>query len=88
MSGRIENAPNPQFTHFRSTISRLIPRHLAGGNRSTVIACFAYCLFTDPPLARVGLSEGGAGPTDRRAVARLCLMSMCAHRREPINRAS
>jgi hypothetical protein len=36
---------------------RIIRDNLAGGNRSTRGRLVPYCMFTEPPLARVGLSE-------------------------------
>jgi pyruvate/2-oxoglutarate dehydrogenase complex dihydrolipoamide dehydrogenase (E3) component len=39
---------------------RIIRDNLAGGKRSTRDRLVPYCLFTDPPLAHVGLSEGDA----------------------------
>src|SRR5262249_37942206 len=33
---------------------------MSGGNRSTYDRLIPYCMFTDPPLAHVGLSEGDA----------------------------
>lgn len=39
---------------------RIIRDNLAGHRRSTRDRLVPYCLFTDPPLARVGLSEGEA----------------------------
>ena len=33
---------------------------MAGANRTTRDRLIPYCMFTDPPLARVGLSEGEA----------------------------
>ena len=36
---------------------RIIRDNLAGGSRSTRDRLIPYCLFTDPPLARVGLNE-------------------------------
>ena len=35
----------------------IIRDNLAGGNRSRRDRLVPYCVFTDPPLARVGLSE-------------------------------
>jgi pyruvate/2-oxoglutarate dehydrogenase complex dihydrolipoamide dehydrogenase (E3) component len=55
-----ECAGSPQFTHVSFDDFRIIRDNLAGGNRSTRDRLVPYCLFTDPPLARVGLSEGGA----------------------------
>jgi Pyridine nucleotide-disulphide oxidoreductase, dimerisation domain len=39
---------------------RIVRDNLAGGNRSTRDRLVPYCMFTDPPLARVGLSESEA----------------------------
>ena len=52
-----ECAGSPQFTHVSEDDFRIIRDNLAGGNRSTRDRLIPYCLFTDPPLARVGLSE-------------------------------
>jgi pyruvate/2-oxoglutarate dehydrogenase complex dihydrolipoamide dehydrogenase (E3) component len=67
-----ECAGSPQFTHVSVDDFRIIRDNLAGGKRSTRDRLVPYCVFTDPPLARVGLSEGDAqrqGVTAR--VARL-----------------
>jgi pyruvate/2-oxoglutarate dehydrogenase complex dihydrolipoamide dehydrogenase (E3) component len=55
-----ECAGSPQFTHISHDDFRIIRDNLAGGKRSTGDRLLAYCMFTDPPLARVGLSEGEA----------------------------
>jgi pyruvate/2-oxoglutarate dehydrogenase complex dihydrolipoamide dehydrogenase (E3) component len=52
-----ECAGSPQFTHVSVDDFRVIRDNLAGGKRSTRGRLVPYCLFTDPPLARVGLSE-------------------------------
>jgi pyruvate/2-oxoglutarate dehydrogenase complex dihydrolipoamide dehydrogenase (E3) component len=52
-----ECAGSPQFTHVSLDDFRIIRDNLAGGKRSTRDRLVPYCLFTDPPLARVGLSE-------------------------------
>jgi pyruvate/2-oxoglutarate dehydrogenase complex dihydrolipoamide dehydrogenase (E3) component len=52
-----ECAGSPQFTHVSFDDYRVIRDNLAGGKRSTRDRLVPYCLFTDPPLARVGLSE-------------------------------
>jgi pyruvate/2-oxoglutarate dehydrogenase complex dihydrolipoamide dehydrogenase (E3) component len=52
-----ECAGSPQFTHVSEDDFRIIRDNLAGGKRSTSGRLVPYCLFTDPPLARVGLSE-------------------------------
>jgi len=55
-----ECAGSPQFTHVSVDDFRIIRDNLAGRNRSTRDRLVPYCMFTDPPLARVGLSEGEA----------------------------
>jgi len=55
-----ECAGSPQFTHVSVDDFRIIRDNLGGGNRSTRNRLVPYCMFTDPPLARVGLSEGEA----------------------------
>ncbi len=55
-----ECAGSPQFTHVSEDDFRVIRDNLAGGKRSTRDRLVPYCLFTDPPLARVGLSEAEA----------------------------
>jgi pyruvate/2-oxoglutarate dehydrogenase complex dihydrolipoamide dehydrogenase (E3) component len=52
-----ECAGSPQFTHVSLDDFRVIRDNLAGGSRSTSDRLVPYCLFTDPPLARVGMSE-------------------------------
>jgi pyruvate/2-oxoglutarate dehydrogenase complex dihydrolipoamide dehydrogenase (E3) component len=67
-----ECAGSPQFTHVSHDDFRIIRDNLAGGKRSTRDRLVPYCMFTDPPLARVGLSEGEAQPQEITArVARL-----------------
>ncbi|MBO0753306.1 MAG: FAD-dependent oxidoreductase [Bradyrhizobiaceae bacterium] len=55
-----ECAGSPQFTHISEDDFRIIRDNLAGGNRSTRDRIVAHCMFTDPPLAHVGLREGEA----------------------------
>jgi pyruvate/2-oxoglutarate dehydrogenase complex dihydrolipoamide dehydrogenase (E3) component len=55
-----ECAGSPQFTHVSFDDFRVIRDNLAGGHRSTRDRLVPYCMFTDPPLARVGLSEEDA----------------------------
>ena len=55
-----ECAGSPHFTHVSVDDFRIIRDNLAGGNRSTRDRLVPYCVFTDPPLARVGLSESEA----------------------------
>jgi pyruvate/2-oxoglutarate dehydrogenase complex dihydrolipoamide dehydrogenase (E3) component len=61
-----ECAGSPQFTHASFDDFRIIRDNLAGGHRSTRGRLIPYCMFTDPPLARVGLSEEDAR---RRGIA-------------------
>jgi len=71
-----ECAGSPQFTHVSVDDFRIIRDNLAGGKRSTRERLIPYCMFTDPPLARVGLSEGEA---QRRGVtARVARLPMSA----------
>jgi len=55
-----ECAGSPQFTHVSEDDFRIIRDNLAGGKRSTRDRLIPYCMFTDPPLAHVGLSEAEA----------------------------
>jgi pyruvate/2-oxoglutarate dehydrogenase complex dihydrolipoamide dehydrogenase (E3) component len=55
-----ECAGSPQFTHASFDDFRVIRDNLAGGNRTTHGRLVPYCMFTDPQLARVGLSEDDA----------------------------
>jgi pyruvate/2-oxoglutarate dehydrogenase complex dihydrolipoamide dehydrogenase (E3) component len=52
-----ECAGSPLFTHVSVDDFRIIKDNLAGGNRSTRDRLVPYCMFTDPPLAHVGLTE-------------------------------
>ena len=45
------------FTHISEDDFRIVRDNLAGGKRSTRDRLIPYCMFTDPPLAHVGLSE-------------------------------
>jgi pyruvate/2-oxoglutarate dehydrogenase complex dihydrolipoamide dehydrogenase (E3) component len=53
-------AGSPQFTHVSEDDFRIVMDNIAGGKRSTRDRLVPYCMFTDPPLAHVGLSEGEA----------------------------
>jgi len=50
-------AGSPMFTHVGYDDFRVIRDNLAGGDRVTTGRLVPSCLFTDPELARVGLSE-------------------------------
>ena len=52
-----ECAGSPQFTHASMDDFRIIRDNLAGGNRSTQDRLMPSCLYTDPQVAHVGLSE-------------------------------
>jgi pyruvate/2-oxoglutarate dehydrogenase complex dihydrolipoamide dehydrogenase (E3) component len=55
-----EVAGSPQFTHISVDDFRVVHANLTGGNRVTTGRQVPYCLFTDPELARIGLSESEA----------------------------
>ena len=61
-----ECAGSPQFTHVSLDDFRVIRDNLAGGNRTTRGRLIPSCLFTDPQVAHVGLTETEA---DRRGIA-------------------
>jgi pyruvate/2-oxoglutarate dehydrogenase complex dihydrolipoamide dehydrogenase (E3) component len=74
-----ECAGSPQFTHVSIDDFRIIRDNLAGAQRSTRDRLVPYCMFTEPPLARVGLSESEA---QRQGVtARVAKLPMSAVRR-------
>ena len=52
-----EVAGSPQFTHVSVDDFRVVRDNLEGGNHVTTGRLIPYTLFTDPELARVGLSE-------------------------------
>jgi pyruvate/2-oxoglutarate dehydrogenase complex dihydrolipoamide dehydrogenase (E3) component len=55
-----ESAGSPQFTHISVDDFRIVADNMAGGARTTKNRQIPYVMFTDPPLARVGLSEAEA----------------------------
>jgi pyruvate/2-oxoglutarate dehydrogenase complex dihydrolipoamide dehydrogenase (E3) component len=55
-----ECAGSAQFTHVSIDDFRIVRDNMAGGQRRTDNRLVPYVMFTDPPLARVGLSEGEA----------------------------
>ena len=61
-----ECAGSPQFTHVSVDDFRIVRDNMAGGNRSTRDRLVPHVMFTDPPLARVGLSEREA---ERQGIA-------------------
>ncbi len=61
-----ECAGSPQFTHASLDDFRIIRDNLAGGRRATSDRLMPSCLFTDPQVAQVGLTEEEA---QRRGIA-------------------
>jgi pyruvate/2-oxoglutarate dehydrogenase complex dihydrolipoamide dehydrogenase (E3) component len=55
-----ECAGSPQFTHVSVDDFRIVRDNMAGGNRSTRDRLIPHVVFTDPPLAHIGLTEGEA----------------------------
>ena len=52
-----ECAGTPQFTHASVHDFKIVSANMSGENRSTRGRLIPYVLFTDPPLAHVGLTE-------------------------------
>jgi pyruvate/2-oxoglutarate dehydrogenase complex dihydrolipoamide dehydrogenase (E3) component len=52
-----EVAGSPQFTHISVDDFRVVHANLTGADRVTTGRQVPYCMFTDPELARIGLSE-------------------------------
>jgi pyruvate/2-oxoglutarate dehydrogenase complex dihydrolipoamide dehydrogenase (E3) component len=52
-----ECAGSPQFTHISFDDFRVIVSDLTGGQRVTAGRQVPFCMFTDPELARIGMSE-------------------------------
>jgi len=55
-----ECAGSPQFTHVSVDDFRIVRDNMAGRHRTTNERLIPHVVFTDPPLARLGLSEGEA----------------------------
>jgi pyruvate/2-oxoglutarate dehydrogenase complex dihydrolipoamide dehydrogenase (E3) component len=55
-----ECAGSPYFTHVSENDFHIIHANLSGGSRSTRDRLVPYCVFTDPPLGRVGINESQA----------------------------
>ncbi|GEP56597.1 FAD-dependent oxidoreductase [Reyranella soli] len=71
-----ECAGSPQFTHVSVDDFRIVRDNLAGGTRGTRHRLVPHCLFTDPPLAHVGLNEREA---ERQGItARVAKLPMSA----------
>jgi len=50
-------AGSPHFTHISFDDFMVVSDNIAGGNRVTTGRQVPFCMFTDPELARIGLSE-------------------------------
>lgn len=50
-------AGSPHFTHIAYDDFRIVRDNIKGGHRVTTGRLVPFCMFTDPELARVGLSE-------------------------------
>jgi pyruvate/2-oxoglutarate dehydrogenase complex dihydrolipoamide dehydrogenase (E3) component len=55
-----ECAGSPQYTHVGEDDCRVVLDNLAGGSRTTRGRLIPHCLFTDPELTHVGLTESEA----------------------------
>ncbi len=67
-----ECAGTPQFTHVSYDDYRIIRDNLGGGSRTTADRVIPSCLYTDPPLAHIGLTETQGQRSGRRLrVARI-----------------
>jgi pyruvate/2-oxoglutarate dehydrogenase complex dihydrolipoamide dehydrogenase (E3) component len=69
-----ECAGSPKFTHVGEDDCRIVLDNLTGGSRTTRGRLIPYCLFTDPELAHVGLTESEA--RDKRISYRIARMPM------------
>jgi pyruvate/2-oxoglutarate dehydrogenase complex dihydrolipoamide dehydrogenase (E3) component len=81
-----ECAGSPQFTHVAGDDFRIIRDNLAGAKRSTRDPLVPYCMFTEPPLARVGLTEGDARRQGVPCGCRDCRRALSCGRRRPTKR--
>ena len=76
-----ECAGSPAFTHVSFDDFRVVRSAMEGGARTTRDRLVPYCMYTDPPLARVGLSEAEAAASGIRVrVARLPIVSVLRSR--------
>jgi pyruvate/2-oxoglutarate dehydrogenase complex dihydrolipoamide dehydrogenase (E3) component len=69
-----ECAGSPYFTHVSEDDARIVLDNLNGGHSSTSDRLIPYCVFTDPPLGRIGLDETEA--RERRVPYRLAHLPM------------
>ena len=52
-----ECAGSPHFTHISENDFHIVHDNILGGHRTTTARQVPFCMFTDPELARIGLSE-------------------------------
>ena len=71
-----EVAGSPQFTHVSADDARVVHDSITGGKRVTTGRLIPYCMFTDPELAHIGLSEKEA--RERGIAYRLFKIPMAA----------
>jgi len=71
-----EVAGSPQFTHVSLDDFRVVHESIIGGKRVTTGRLIPYCMFTDPELAHLGLSEKEA--KERGIAYRLFKIPMAA----------
>ena len=69
-------AGNPHFTHISFDDFRVVRDNITGGKRVTTGRQVPFCMFTDPELARIGLSETEA--KERAIPYRLAKIPMTA----------
>ena len=71
-----ECAGSPHFTHIAFDDFRVVHANLTGGDSTTTDRLVAYCMYTDPELARVGMNESEA--RSRGIAYRLLTLPMAA----------
>jgi pyruvate/2-oxoglutarate dehydrogenase complex dihydrolipoamide dehydrogenase (E3) component len=69
-------AGSPHFTHISEDDFKVVSDNIAGGSRVTTDRQVPFCMFTDPELARIGLSETEA--RERGIPYRLATLPMAA----------
>jgi pyruvate/2-oxoglutarate dehydrogenase complex dihydrolipoamide dehydrogenase (E3) component/uncharacterized protein (DUF302 family) len=69
-------AGSPHFTHISFDDFRIVLANITGGKRVTTGRQVPFCMFTDPELARIGLSETEA--KERGIAYRLAKLPMVA----------
>ena len=74
-----ECAGSPDFTHVATDDFRIVRDNLNGGTRTTQGWLVPFCIFSDPELARVGLSESEA--QKREILYRVATIPMAKVRR-------